>query len=65
MPNQSRSSWEMDDQDDLALPGETLDEDEQLRMEVNVDRELWNRYLSTETTPKLKYGLMEVPNPAP
>ena len=29
--------------EDLALPGETLDEDEQLRLEINLDRSLWNQ----------------------
>ena len=36
------------DQDDLALPGETLDEDEQLRLEINVDRALWDRLLASD-----------------
>ena len=33
------------DQDDLALPGEALEDDENLRLEVNIDREIWNRWL--------------------
>ena len=31
--------------DDLALPGEALEDDENLRLEVNIDREIWNRCL--------------------
>ena len=33
------------DSDDLALPGETIDADEDLRLEINLDKELWNRLL--------------------
>ena len=33
------------DADDLALPGEEMENDENLRLEVNIDREAWNRWL--------------------
>lgn len=33
------------DADDLALPGEALEDDDNLRLEVNIDREIWNRWL--------------------
>ena len=33
------------DRDDLALPGEALEDDENLRLEVNIDWEVWNRWL--------------------
>ena len=39
-----------DDNDDLALPGETLDGDEQLRMEINLDRAMWNKCLPSTST---------------
>ena len=34
-----------DSDDDLPLPGETMQDDEDLRLEVNIDREMWNRWL--------------------
>lgn len=34
-----------DGSDDLAVPGESLQDDEDLRLEVNIDREMWNRCL--------------------
>ena len=33
------------DPDDLAIPGETIDADEDLRLEINLDKQLWNRLL--------------------
>ena len=33
-----------DGEEDLALPGEQMQDDDQLRMEINIDKELWNRY---------------------
>ena len=44
MPNQSKESKHLDE-DDLAVPGEQLEDDDNLRLEINLDRELWNRIL--------------------
>ena len=48
MPNRPRSRGQLEnvDDDDLACPGEILEEDEQLRLEVNIDREMFTRYLA-------------------
>ena len=35
-----------DTADDLAMPGEVLEQDDELRQEINIDREMWNRQLS-------------------
>ena len=44
-PGSSKDAPVDHDKDDLALPGEALDDDENLRLEVNIDREIWNRWL--------------------
>ena len=47
MPNRPRSKGQLEDaDDDLACPGELLEDDEQLRLEVNIDREMFTRYLA-------------------
>ena len=46
MPNQSKESKHLDE-DDLAVPGEQLEDDDNLRLEINLDRELWNRILDS------------------
>ena len=54
MANRPRSKGKLvsenADDDDLACPGELLEEDEQLRLEVNIDREMFTRYFVLQNT---------------
>ncbi|OLQ09735.1 hypothetical protein AK812_SmicGene6632 [Symbiodinium microadriaticum] len=47
------------DADDLALPGEEMENDENLRLEVNIDREAWNRHITTNHGFNIRYSVFK------
>ncbi|CAE7231020.1 unnamed protein product [Symbiodinium sp. CCMP2592] len=47
------------DADDLALPGEALEDDENLRLEINIDRETWNRHITTNHGFNIQYTVLK------